>query len=75
MEKFKDESLKLEHGSHTIGYINDHLTEECIRLQAAINEYDDYVKFLTRPLGVKTKDVILKYTSVRYWFGRIFPRE
>ena len=69
MEKFKNESLKLEHGSHTIGYINDHLTEECVRLQAAINEYDDYVKFLTRPWSVKMKDFVLKYTSVRYWYG------
>jgi hypothetical protein len=74
MEKFKNESLKLEHGSHTIGYINDHLTEECVRLQAAINEYDAYVKFLTRPLSAKVKDVVFKYTSVRFWLGRISSR-
>lgn len=74
MEKFKNESLKLEHGSHTIGYINDHLTEECIRLQAAINEYDDYVKFLTRPWPVKMREFILRVTSVRYWLGKIFSR-
>jgi len=49
----------------------DHLRDECIRLQAVIDEYDDYVKFLTRPLSVKMKDGFFKYTSIRYWWGKI----
>ena len=55
--------------------VNDYLHDERQRFYAALKEYDDYVKFLTRPFGVKAKDVILKYTSIRYWLGRMFPRE
>lgn len=75
MLKFKSEAEKLENGSHTIAYIHNYLTDECVRLQAAINEYDTYVKFLTRPFDVKVKDFIGKYTSVRYLLRRIFIRE
>jgi glycosyltransferase involved in cell wall biosynthesis len=83
MEKFKKEEEALNNITNSIGfikdyynigYINEYFKDECRRLQAAIKEYDAYVKFLTRPLSVKAKDVFFKYTSVRYWWGRIFSR-
>jgi len=82
MQQFSEEAdkLKLEYPLPHIDYViihsvNAYITDECKRLQAAVNEYDYYVKFLTRPLGVKAKDIFFKYTSVRYWLGRLFPRE
>lgn len=83
MKKFQAEAKLLHHGNNIMRFVNEvlipstnaHLRDECIRLQDVIDEYDDYVKFLTRPIGVKARDVILKYTSVRYWLGKIVPRE
>ncbi len=65
--KFRNESIKLDHGPHTIGYINDRILEECLQLRA-------YVRCIERPLVLKIKDTVLTYTSVRFWFNKIVAR-